>query len=295
MNILVTGGAGFIGSTLVDRLLAGGHRVEVADDLSAGTLSNLASARRDSGGNLRLDQCDICEDGFVDLVVRREPEVIFHLARGTDGGDDLSMARRAEIDLVGTLQVLEGARRAGARKVVVAGSVRAAARTSIASVVREQSIELVFAHRGLHGTECTIVDLPTVFGPRQRCGAESSVVACFADRMVHGRPVVIHGSGDQTRDLLYVDDAVDALVRAATAGDGLRVAVGTGTQTSVRNLFRAMAAVMGSDIEPVPGAARSDEPGAVEVDPSRAQMYLGWEAFTPLAEGLTDTLVSAEP
>lgn len=295
MNILVTGGAGFIGSTLVDRLLAGGHRVEVADDLSAGRLANLASARRDSGGNLRLDQCDVREESFVDLVVRREPEVIFHLARGTDGGTDRSPAHRAEIDLVGTLQVLEGARRAGARKVVVAGSVRASARTSMASVVREQSVDLVFAHRGLHGTECTVVDLPTVFGPRQRCGAESSVVACFADRMVHGRPVVIHGSGDQTRDLLYVDDAVDALVRAATAADGLRVAVGTGTQTSIRNLYRAMAAVMGSHSDPVPGAARPDEPGAVEVDPSRALMYLGWEPFTPLAEGLTDTLVSAEP
>ncbi len=294
MNILVTGGAGFIGSALVDRMLAEGHQVEVVDDLSAGTLSNLQDARRDSGGNLRLHQCDITDDGFVDVVVRRQPEVIFHLARCTDRTDHPSVARRAEIDVVGTVEVLEGARRAGVRKVVMAASVRATTRTSMASIVREQAVELVLEHRTLHGTECTVIDLPTVFGPRQRCGAESSVVACFAERMVRGQPVVLHGSGEQTRDLLFVDDAVDALVRAATAGDGLRIAVGTGTQTSVRSLVRAMAAIMGSEAEPVAGPARPDEPGAVVVDPARSEMYLGWRPFTPLAEALTDTLVSAE-
>ena len=101
---------------------------------------------------------------------------------------------------------------------------------------------------------------------------------------------MIHGSGDQTRDLLHVDDAVDALVRAATVADGLQLAVGSGQQTSIRSLHRAMNAIAGQDSDPVPGAERPDEPGAVPVDPSRAKIYLGWEPFTSLAEGLTDTL-----
>lgn len=294
MNILVTGGAGFIGSALVDRMLAVGHQVEVLDDLSAGSLSNLAGARRDAAGNLKFHQCDVREPDLVDIVVRRRPEVIFHLATATARGADTTAAQRAEIDLVGTVQVLEGARAAGVRKIVVAASSRAAVGTTTAAMTREMAVELALRNRDTSDVETTVIDLPTVFGPRQRCGRESSVVACFAHRLVHGAPCVIHGTGEQTRDFLYVDDAVDALVKAATAADGLRIAVGTGTQTSIRSLHRAMAAVMGSTAEPVPGAGRADEPGAVDVDPSRAGIYLGWEPFTPLAEGLTDTLVSAE-
>ncbi len=295
MNIVVTGGAGFIGSMLVDRLLAVGHHVEVVDDLSTGSLANLASARHDSGGRLKIHQCDIRDDAFVELVVRHRPELVFHLATCTARGDALPSARSAEIDVVGTVQLLEGVRAAGVRKVVTTGSLRAAFSDSLRAATRQMAVELVLREREVRGTECTVIDLPTVFGPRQRRGHESSVVATFAERLVHEQPCVVHGTGEQTRDLLFVDDAVDALVKAIDRGDGLRIAVGTGTQTSIRSLYRAMAAVAGVTAEPVPGAARSDEPGAVPADPSRAKMYLGWAPFTPLAEGLTDTLVSATP
>lgn len=293
MNILVTGGAGFIGSALVDRMLAVGHQVEVVDDLSAGSLSNLAAARRDAAGNLKFHQCDVTDAGLVGIIERRRPEVVFHLATCTDRGPDVTVAQRAQIDLVGTIQLLEGARSAGVRKVVVAGSARAAVGTSTAAITREMAVELALRNRETSDVETTVIDLPTVFGPRQRCGRESSVVACFAERLVHGLPCVIHGSGEQTRDLLYVDDAVDALVKASTSADGLRIAVGTGIQTSIRNLHKAMAAVIGSAVEAVSGAGRPDEPGSVVVDPARAAIYLNWASFTPLAEGLTDTLVSA--
>lgn len=294
MNTLVTGGAGFVGSTLVDRMLAAGHHVDVVDDLSAGSLANLAAARRDAAGRLKIHQCDVRDDGLADLMVRRRPDVVYHLASGGDRSGGASRSSRAAIDLGGTVQVLEGARRSAASKVVLVGSVRDAATSSMPGLVRHMVTELGLRHRELHDVACTIVDLPTVFGPRQRPDGEDSVVATFAARFAAGLPCVVHGTGDQTRDLLYVDDAVDALVRAADVADGLRIAIGTGEQTSIRNLHRAMAAVLGMDAEPVHGEARPDAAPSLPVDPVRARMYLGWEAFTPLAEGLLDTLVGAD-
>ncbi len=294
MNVLVTGGAGFIGSTLVDRILTGGHHVDVVDDLRSGTLGNLAAARAENSGRLKIHQLDVRDDALPDLFARRRPEVVYHLATDTDRTGSSSAATSAAVDVAGTIQVLEASLAAGVDKVVLAGSARARCGSTIRSVARCMVDDLAVRYRALHGLEHTIVVLPTVFGPRQRVGRESAVVATFAERLVSGRPCVIHGSGEQSRDLLYVDDAVDALVKAATAGDGLSVDVGTGRQTSVTSLHRALAAMVGLDQDAVPGAPRDDEPGQVAVDPSRAELYLGWKAFTPLAEGLTDAVMALD-
>ncbi len=294
MKILVTGGAGFIGSSLVDRILAGGHQVDIVDDLRSGTLGNLAAARSEASGRLKIHQLDVRDDSLRDLLVHRRPEVVYHLATNTDRSGSLSTSASASVDLVGTVQVLEAALAAGTDKVVLAGSARARSGRSARHAMRAMVDDLAVRYREVHGLEHTIVVLPTVFGPRQRPGRESAVVATFAERLVHGQPCVVHGSGDQSRDLLYVDDAVDALVKAATSADGLSIDVGTGRQTPIGSLLRAMAAMVGRDDEPVPGAARIDEPGTVPVDPSRAELYLGWKAFTPLAEGLTDAVVALD-
>ena len=294
MKFLVTGGAGFIGSSLVDRILAGGHQVDVVDDLRSGTIGNLAEARAEASGRLKIHQLDVRDDALAELVTRRRPEVVYHLATDTDRSGAVAPSASAGLDVAGTVQVLDAALAAGVGKVVLASSARARAGVSTRCRTRGYVDDLAVHYREQHGLEHTIVVLPTVFGPRQRPGRESSVVATFADRLVHQRPCVVHGSGDQTRDLLYIDDAVDALMKAATSADGLSVDVGTGRQTSIRNLHAALAAMVGLDDEPVPGAARDDEPGAVVVDPSRAELYLGWSAFTPLAEGLTDAVVALD-
>lgn len=288
----MTGGAGFLGSALVDRLLAEGHDIEVVDDLSTGTLANLADARRQGSGRLKIHQCDIRDEGIAELVRRRPLDVVFHLASATDRRGPVADATRAEIDVVGTLRVLEGAARGDVGKVVIAGSARAHVADTVGDVVRRAVPELVDAHRRASGLQSTVVDLPTVYGPRQRPGTEGSVVATFLDRLVNGKPCVLHGTGEQTRDLLHVDDAVDALEKAATAGAGLRIAVGSGRQTAVVNLHRALVAILGVEGEVVYGGEQPGEPGSVPVDPARARMYLGWEPFTELAEGLTDTLAS---
>lgn len=292
MRFLVTGGAGFIGSTLVDRILDDGHEVDVIDNLATGRLRNLSAARARRTGTLKFHQFDIRDEGLTPLVVRHPPDVVFHLATSTERHVPVSPADVADQDLVGTMAVLDAAVQAGARKIVLTASVKARSAPGLAPIARRAAAQLVSEARESTGIECTILCLPTVFGPRQRAGYEGSVVATFAERLAQRKPCVLHGGGEQTRDLVFVHDCVDALVRCVEAGDGLSIDVGTGAQTPILKLYRAMAAIVGTDDEPVPGAQRDDEPGAVPVDPARAHMYLGWEPFTPLADALAETVVA---
>jgi UDP-glucose 4-epimerase len=299
MRVLVTGGAGFIGSTLVDRLLAEGHAVDVIDDLSTGRLDNLAEARTDRRNELAIHHVDIRQPEVVDLVARRAPEVVFHLAArpGADAVTD------AEVTVLGTLRILDGARRGGARKVVFASTAavyghvdddripiresQAQRPVSMAAVAKKAATDYLNAYRELHGIEFTALALGTVYGPRQVHG----MVASFASSLLAGRPSTIQGDGQQTRDLLYVDDAVDALVRAAERGNGLLVNVGTGRETTVIDAFRAIAEQVGMPNEAaVHEAARPGELRRSALDAGRAKIHLGWASWTVLEEGIADTL-----
>lgn len=291
MNVLVTGGAGFLGSSLVDRLIAEDHNVDVIDNLSTGSLGNLYDARAQRTGTLKIHQCDIREEGLSQLIVRRDPDVVYHLATTTAPG---SLLEASSVDLVGTMHVLHAAIAAGARKIVVAGRVAAGTVPGLGGVAERAIGDLVMGARHAAGIEATVLEFATVYGPRQRPGTAQSVVATFADRLRHGLPCVIHGSGEQRRDLVFVDDAVDALCRAADAADGLTIEVGTGTQVSIAELYQAMAAVAGTDEPPVPGAGRPDEREEVAADPARASLYLGWRWFTDLAAGLAATVDVAD-
>jgi UDP-glucose 4-epimerase len=302
VRTLVTGGAGFIGSTLVDRLLAEGHDVEVLDDLSTGSLANLAEARADRTHRLSFHQIDIRDAQLVDLLARRAPEVIFHLAARTD--DRQSVARPAldaEVNVVGSLNVLEGARVAGTRKVVFAatGSMygeaprgklpvkesQAAAPVSPHGASKRAVIDHLEVYRRVHGLEFTALALANVYGPRQDPEGEAGVVAIFAGRLLADQACTIYGDGEQTRDFVYVDDCVDALVRAAGRGDGLVVNVGTGRETTINGLHAALAAAAGVDRPAHLGAARPGELSRCALDPTRAAIQLGWRPWTDLADG----------
>ena len=317
MNILVTGGAGFIGSTLVDRLLAEEHDVDVLDDLSTGTLANLGPARAERTNRLRFHQIDVADEHVGDLVARRSPEVVVHLAgragvrRSVDRPVD-----DAATNVVGTLNVLEAARRAGARKVVVAvggatvhGEVRprnlpakesqARAPRSPHGVSSLAVLEYLKLYRQLHDLEYTALALANVYGPRQRPASEApldadgAVVATFVARLLAGEPCTVHGDGEQTRDLLYVDDCVDAFVRALDRGDGLVINVGTGVETSVSDLYAALAAATGVDRPARSAAAHRGELQRAALDAGRAAIQLGWQPWTPLDEGLARVLSAA--
>ncbi|HEX2698807.1 MAG TPA: NAD-dependent epimerase/dehydratase family protein [Acidimicrobiales bacterium] len=310
MKVLVTGGAGFIGSTLVDRLLAEGHAVDAVDDLSTGTLANLAEARagRGSGTDFTFQRLDIRSDQLVDLMGRRKPEVVYHLAAQADVRVSVDRpAFDAEVNIVGSLKVLEGARVAGTRKVVFASSGGTIYGTIDADdlpvreshplrpespygVAKKAVGDYLFAYRQLHELEYTALALANVYGPRQDPHGEAGVVAIFAGRLLAGEPCTIFGDGDQTRDFVYVDDVVDAFVRAAERGGGLLMNVGTGTETSVNDLYTAMARQAGVRQPAVYAPPRPGELARSSVDPGRAAIHLGWRPWTVLDEGCRATL-----
>ncbi|MGO9962434.1 MAG: GDP-mannose 4,6-dehydratase [Acidimicrobiales bacterium] len=303
MRAMVTGGAGFIGSNLVDRLLAEGHDVDVVDDLSTGSLANLADARA-SGGALRFHNLDVRSGDLVDLVRHRRPEVIFHLAAQADVR--VSVDRPvfdAEVNILGTIQVLEGARAGGTAKIVFAASGgtlygepdgsdlpvdehQAHKPLSPYGVSKKSAIDYLVAYRELHGIEFTALALANVYGPRQDPHGEAGVVAIFAGNLVAGRPCVVFGDGSQTRDYVFVDDVVDAFARAARRGGGLVMNIGTGQETSVSKLYEIVAKACGSDLKARPAPARPGEVQRSSLDPRRAALHLGWKPWTPLGDGV---------
>ncbi len=303
MRALVTGGAGFIGSALVDRLLAEGHRVDVVDDLSSGSLNNLADARASADHDLTFHHLDIRSADLVELMVRRKPEVIFHLAAQADVR--VSVERPifdAHVNILGSLRVLEGATASGASRVVFAGSggtlygdpdpsalpIRESQPhrpLSPYGVSKKAVIDYLVAYRELHGIEFCALALGNVYGPRQDPHGEAGVVAIFAGQMVAGKSSTIYGDGNQTRDFVYVDDVVDAFARAAERGGGLVINIGTGAEISVNQLYQTMAGVAGYAGAPTYAPARPGELLRSSLDPGRAAVQLGWKPWTSLEEG----------
>jgi UDP-glucose 4-epimerase len=308
VRALVTGGAGFIGSTLVDRLLAEGHAVDVIDDLSTGSLANLSDARADRSNELTFHQIDIRDPGVVDLIARRRPEVVFHLAAQADVR--VSVARPvfdAEVNIIGSLNVLEGARTGDARKVVFASSggtiygepapsalpvkeSHPQAPLSPYGVAKKTVGDYLFAYRELHELEYTALALANVYGPRQAPHGEAGVVAIFAGRLLGGEQCTIFGDGEQTRDFVYVDDVVDAFVRAAEKGGGLLMHIGTGVETSVHRLYDAMARAAGVGEPASYAPARAGELARSSLDPGRAGIHLGWTPWTDIDAGVAQVI-----
>jgi UDP-glucose 4-epimerase len=303
MRTLVTGGAGFIGSTLVDRLLVEGHEVDVVDDFSTGSLSNLAEARGGAGRALTIHHLDISAPAVVELMARRRPELVFHLAAQADVRVSVTRpAFDAEVNIVGSLHVLEGARQAETERVIFAASggtlygdpapedlpVREAhphQPLSPYGVSKKAVLDYLVAYRDLHALEFSALALANVYGPRQDPHGEAGVVSIFAERLLRGDPVTIFGDGAQTRDFVYVDDVVDAFVRAATRGGGLICNIGTGVETSVNELFATMAEQVGAKVPPVMAPLRPGELLRSSLDIERASIQLGWRPWTQLADG----------
>ncbi len=295
MRVLVVGGAGFIGSHLVDRLLAERHTVDVVDDLSAGSLANLATARS-MGGELKIHHLDACAPELGALVAMREPEVVYHLGWSPPGRSGAATAARA---VHSTLNVLEAARASDVGKVVTAlpatalyGDVsarelpvkegRAWSPVGVQGVIARTVAELLTVYREQHDVEFSALALANVYGARQR--VDGGVVAAFAAALEQGLPAAMHGDGRQARDFVFIDDVVDAFVRSATRGSGLVVNIGTGALTSVRELWGLMA---GPDAPlPPTSAPRADDVVRISLAPTRARIHLAWAPWTDLATGI---------
>ncbi len=304
MRTLVTGAAGFIGSTLVDRLLSDGHSVLGIDDLSTGRNENLAQAERHS--EFQFAKADIVNADLDGLLADARPEVVFHLAA------QISVRHSVEdppfdaaVNVLGTVRLAEAARRAGVRKIVhtsSGGSIYGVPPTfptgedvptdptspyAAGKVAGEVYLN---TFRNLYDIDCSHIAPANVYGPRQDPHGEAGVVAIFGQALLAGRPTKIFGDGTDTRDYVYVDDVVDAFMKASgTAGGGQRFNIGTGVETSVRQLHSEIAKAAGAPDEPEFHPPRLGDLRRSCLDISRAEQVLGWRPRIGLDEGIART------
>jgi UDP-glucose 4-epimerase len=295
MRVLVTGGAGFIGSHLTDALLDRGDEVTVVDDLTTGRVSRLDD-------RVSLHKVSITDAPALAAVVGEvRPEVICHLAAQIDVRASVAHPGvDAMTNVVGTINVLEAAQSVEAR--VVFASTGGAlygeeapipspehlvpapeAPYGTAKYCAEQYIDLF---NRLHGGRHSVLRLANVFGPRQSAGGEAGVVSIFCGRAHAGEPVVIFGNGGQTRDYVYVGDVVEAFVAAARAGLPGTWNIGTGVETSVLGLVELVGRASGEAIDPAFEPARKGELQRSALDVTRAANDLGWRAGTSVAAGV---------
>ncbi|MEY2473002.1 MAG: UDP-glucose 4-epimerase [Actinomycetota bacterium] len=308
MRYLVTGGAGFVGSNLVDRLLAEDHEVDVIDDLSRGKLTNLAEARARAQGALKIHHLDIRSRDTVTLMERRAPEIVVHLAAQIDVRVSVNdPVFDAEVNIIGLLNVLEGARAADSSKVVFASSGgtiygdvpddslpirenQPQRPLSPYGIAKKASTDYLHAYRDLYELDFTSLAFANIYGPRQDPHGEAGVVAIFTQLLLDGRQCTIFGDGSQTRDYVFIDDVVDSIVRATARGGGLLCNIGTGVETTVVEVHDSVARALGVKAQPIFAAERPGELRRNALDPGRAQMQLGWRPFTAFDDGVAQTV-----
>ncbi|HEY7761403.1 MAG TPA: NAD-dependent epimerase/dehydratase family protein [Actinomycetota bacterium] len=306
-TVLVTGGAGFIGSHLADRLLAEGHRVVSVDDLSTGRIANLVDARG-YGKEFTFFNMDVRADGLLPLFERHRPEVVFHLAAQSGVRPSLDApGLDASINVMGTLNVLECAAKVEARKVVYAASggtiygeprrlpvketsAQASHPLSPYGVSKKVAVDYLAFYQRYRGLEHTSLALGNVYGPRQDPHGEAGVIAIFASRMLAGESVTIYGDGNQTRDYVFIDDVVHAFVQAIDRGPGKLVNIGTGLETSVNHVYRLLAEIVGYEHEPEFGALPPGELRRIALDIGSAATAIAWKPWTHLEDGLAETV-----
>jgi UDP-glucose 4-epimerase len=304
---LVTGGAGFIGSHLCDRLLAESHRVIAVDDLSSGRIANLSEARG-YGKEFTFFNMDLRADGLLPLFERHRPEVVMHL--GAQAAVSTSMDNPvldASVNVMGSLNVLECARRSGARKVVYAasggtlyGDVRkfpvketalgGTRPVSPYGVSKKVVVDYLTFYERYRGIEWTALALANVYGPRQDPHGEAGVIAIFSSKMIAGQAPTIHGDGNQTRDYVFVDDVVHAFALSAERGNGRVVNVGTAVETSVNGLYRMLSEITGFAGAPGHGQPRPGDLRRSVLDIALAEDVLSWRPWTHLEDGLGETV-----
>jgi UDP-glucose 4-epimerase len=301
MNCVVTGGAGFIGSNLVDALVARGDRVTVIDNLSTGTRENLAGAI-DAGAVLNV--ADVSDAGAIGTIFAdARPELAFHLAAQADVRRSVEdPAADAAVNVLGTINVLEAARAAGARRLVNTSTggglygdaellptpedfpFKALAPYGQGKYAAEGYCEL-FAR--LYGLATVSLRYGNVYGPRQDPYGEGGVVAIFCGHLLTGATPTVYGDGGQTRDWVEVSDVVAANLLAADSDLSGPINIGHGRETSVLELIEALNEVADHRLpEPVFAPERVGEVRRSCMDVSRARSELGWEATVELHEGL---------
>jgi UDP-glucose 4-epimerase len=300
MRILVTGGAGFIGSHVADRFVALGHDVAILDNLSTGR-------REFVNPKARLFETDLTDREAVERCVAEwKPEVVDHHAAQIDVRHSVDdPVFDATTNIIGALELLQACRRHAVRKFIYAstgGALYGEGRQLPATEdhpinpespygASKHALEhYLYLWKLLHGLDYIVLRYPNVFGPRQNPHGEAGVNAIFIGLMLHGKRPRIFGTGEALRDYVYVDDVVEANVLALERGSGEMVNIGTGIGTSVNQIFRELQSILGFAGEPLYEAPRAGEVQKIYLDAARAQRVLGWTPRTPFRAGLEKTV-----
>ena len=299
MRILVTGGAGFIGSHVTDRYLELGHEVAVVDDLSSGSEKNL-------NPKAWFYRQSICDGDLAEVFTDFAPEVVNHHAAQVNvrrSVDD--PCRDAEVNVLGSINLFRCAVAAGCRKIIYASSGGAmygepekipADEETAANPLCPYGCSKYAAEKylqlfgRLYGVACTVLRYANVYGPRQDPHGEAGVVAVFSQMLFAGEQPRIFGDGSKTRDYVFVRDLVETSVLALVRGDGRAYNVGTGRRTTDDEIFEAVRKAAGVDVNPAYTEFRAGEVRHIALDCSRIRHELGWQATTPLAEGIIEAV-----
>lgn len=300
MRILVTGGAGFIGSHVADLLIAAGHEVAVVDNLSTGRRENVPL-------RARFYECDIRDnDALAAAFSEFRPEIVSHHAAQMSVRVSVQDPRYdAAINVGGSVNLLECAVATGTKKIIYASTGGAIygepvylacdedhplaplCQYGVTKYVVECYLEL---YARLYGLDYTVLRYPNVYGPRQDANGEAGVVAIFAGRMLAGLPVTIYGDGRQERDFVYVRDVAEATLLALNAGSRETINLGSGQGTSVRQIFDELARLTHYPLLPVYEPPRLGEVYRIWLSGARAKALLGWEPRVSLQKGLSQTV-----
>lgn len=297
MKVVVTGGAGFIGSHLVEELILKGADVHVVDNLSSGHLHNIHRLAV-------FHNMDICSIHAKEMILREKPDVVFHLAAQADVGRSiLDPKYDADVNINGTINILEASQQASVQKIIFAST--AAVYGNIQKeIVTEEVLPVPISYYGLskltaesyirlfgqlHGLSYTILRYANVYGPRQSAKGEGGVIAVFLDRITKGMPVNIHGNGEQTRDFIFVKDVVQANLAAVEGGHQEIIQVSTAQRTSVNHLLKMLTQIHGSNILSTKTEARAGDIKHSCLDNKKAQKLLQWQPQVKMFKGLKET------
>jgi len=300
MKVLVTGGAGFIGSHVVDACLAAGHDVAVVDDLSTGRRENVNALARLHVADLRD------RDALADVFRRERPEAICHLAALANVRESMvKPVEYAEVNIIGSLVLLELARQNGCRIIVYASTGGAAYGEPKYLPVDENHpvnpldpygaskhhVEhYLYIYKIHYDLDYVCLRYPNVYGPRQDPHGEAGVVAIWAAQMLNGAQPIIYGSGEQERDFVYVGDIARANLLAMQVGGGHILNLGSGIGTPIIDIFYELKRITDSDCVEVHEPAKMGEVFRTYLNADRAREVLGWEPTVPLREGLERTV-----